>query len=207
MDRMRVQKIQSDSARIRWNSRVPSIPIADGGWRRAQALVRRSGVAKRRVARRRATRRRVVMKERERERVTEDRGGDSVSFVWRLCRGQPLLFRSSWLPSSRTLSGINRHWHNTAHLSASPLPTNSRLGWNASSIQRLLARMLPASFVEDWLCTECSHEQVRYFDGWQYRLSWARNNFCERDWERNFRKIQETRSHQCARWWIRNGKL
>lgn len=25
--------------------------------------------------------------EREGERATEDRGGDSVSFVWRLCRG------------------------------------------------------------------------------------------------------------------------
>lgn len=89
-----------------WNLRIPSIPIAVGGrWRHAQALVRRSGVARRRVARRR-----VVMKDggwRERERVTEDRAAETQSHLCGVCVAVSLFFpgRSSWHPSSRISSG------------------------------------------------------------------------------------------------------
>lgn len=70
--------------------------------------------------------------ERERERVTKDRDGDSVSFVWRLCRGQPHLFRSVVMTFFiQHVIRYNRRNSRVAYSSAS-LVSKSHLNRNTS---------------------------------------------------------------------------
>lgn len=135
-----------------WNSRIPSIPTADGGvaaCSSASEAVR--GCKEERVAEEEGYEeeggdegRRM---ERERERTIEVCAAETQSHLCGVCVAVSLFFsgRSSWLPTSRTSSGTIDT--DITHALRIRVRLLSKLRRNAFSVQRLFARTLPQTCV------------------------------------------------------------